>query len=187
MRPILFLLLCCWGHLGFCNQWQPTSQLQADTTLPKVFMIGEHEQQYEALAMEHGTMLLTACEDDMDVAYGKWWSMIQEIEAYSVLIGYDLKGIKAWVNFFWEKDGRIRHITYYLKPNSKLVDQDELKAFFSSFMNHYTFPLVAEERYSHYSTASFPTSPRRVSAQPERKPQNQTPSPKDSSRNEDEK
>ena len=106
--------------------------------------------------------------------------MLQEMEAYSNLIGYDLKGVRAWLNIFWEKDGRIRHIAYYLKPSSKLVDLTELTAFFSSFINHYSFPLVTDSRYSHYGSASFPTAPRRVPINQKDKP-NGKPLVKDSS------
>ncbi|MEM9918375.1 MAG: hypothetical protein AAF990_09790 [Bacteroidota bacterium] len=167
MRALYLLVFCCWISVGYSADGRLSVQgIQADTVLPKAFLIGEHEAAFEKLSIQHSTMLLSACGDDMDAAYGKWWSMIQEMEAYSNLIGYDLKGIRAWLNIFWEKDGRIRHIAYYLKPSSKLVDLQELTAFFTSFMNHYSFPLITDARYSHYGSASFPTSPRRVQAPP---------------------
>ncbi len=186
MRLILFLSICCWlmwNSASIANIAQPTGLFfEQDTLLPKAFIIGEHEQQFESLTIEHSTMLLTACEDDMGVAFEKWWSMIQEMEAYASLIGFDLKGIKIWLNVFWNGNGSIRHIAYYLKPNSKNVDTAELTAFFSSFMNHYTFPLITQARYSHYGSAAFPTLPRRVNN--EDTPNNGKPLVKDSSNHE---
>ena len=176
MRLILLLSFGCWllwNASVIANIPQKASALiQPDSTLPKVFIIGEHEKAFENLTLEHSTMLLSACEDNMDLAFEKWWSMIKEMEAYASLIGYDLKGIKMWVNVFWNQNGSIRHIAYHLKPNSKNVDTSELSAFFSSFMNHYSFPLITDIKYSHYGSAAFPTFPKRVSneVRPDGKP-----------------
>ena len=136
--------------------------LAGDTILPKVFTLGEYEKDYEQLNLDHSTMLLSACGDDMDLAFGKWLSMLKEMEAYASLIGYEIKGIKVWLNVFWDEKGEIKHIAYHLKQNSRNVDTQELTAFFSSFMNHYTFPLITDSKYSHYGSASFPTFPKRL-------------------------
>ncbi len=136
--------------------------IQADTILPKVFLIGDYESQYEQALIEHETLLLTACEFSMDLAYDKWMSMLREMEAYANDINFDLKGTKLWLNVFWEKDGTLKHVAYYLKPISRNIDTAELSAFFSSFMNNYTFPLVTDKRYSHYGSASFPLFPVRI-------------------------
>lgn len=133
------------------------------TTLPKVFILGQHETAYERLFDQHSTVLLEVCDDDMDVAFDKWLSMLEEMEAYATDIDYDIKGIKVWLNVFWNKDGSIKHIAYHLKVNSKNVERiEELSAFFSSFMNNYKFPLVADRNFSHYGSASFPTFSRRI-------------------------
>lgn len=130
--------------------------MQADTILPTVFLIGEFENQYAEAIQSYETLLLTACENDMDEAYSKWVSMLEEMEAYSEEINFDLKGLKVWFNIFWEPNGNISHLAYYLKPVSKNIDLEELNAFFKSFINNYRFPLVFDKKYSHYGTASFP-------------------------------
>jgi hypothetical protein len=132
------------------------------TTLPKVFILGQHEKAYEKLYEQSSTVLLEVCHDDMNEAFDKWLGMLEEMEAYSNEIGFDIKGVKVWLNIFWDKDGSIEHIAYHLKVNSRNIDQMELSAFFSSFMNHYTFPVVSDRKYSHYGSASFPTFSRRV-------------------------
>jgi len=135
------------------------------TILPKVFILGQHEKAYEKLFDQHSTVLLEVCNDSMDIAFDKWLSMLEEMEAYANSIDYDLKGIKVWLNVFWNKDGSIKHIAYHLKVNSKnIVHLEELSAFFSSFMNHYRFPLVSDRSFSHYGSASFPTFARRNKA-----------------------
>lgn len=125
--------------------------------LPKAFLLGEHEQTFEKLVMNHQEALLSVCDNDMDLAFNKWMGMIFSMEAYADEISYDLKGVKLWLNIFWEEDGSLKHIAYYLKPNSRNIDTQELTAFFSSFMNHYKFPLVASKKFSHYGSAAFPT------------------------------
>jgi hypothetical protein len=127
--------------------------------LPKVFLIGEYSEEFEAMSAEYKDNLMSVCNYDMDVAYKKWMSMLQEMETYSDRIDYDLKGIKIWLKVFIEPDGTVKHIAYYLKPRSRNVDVEELTAFLSSFMNNYKFPLINKTRYSHYGSASFPTIP----------------------------
>lgn len=124
--------------------------------LPKVFKLGTHEQEYERLATEHQTLLLTACDDDMDGAFQKWVSMMSEMEKYAELVDYDIKGVKMWLHVFWNRDGSIRHIAYFLKGNSRNMEESEFAAFLSSFMNRYRFPLTFTSKFSHYGSASFP-------------------------------
>ncbi len=164
-KSILFSLICLWAC---CNlHASATLSFAPDTVqLPKVFILGEHEMEYEALFEDHSAVLLEVCNDDMDQAFDKWLSMLEEMEAYANNIEYDIKGIKVWLNVFWEKDGTIRHIAYHLKVNSRNVERDELTAFFSSFMNHYKFPKVATTGYSHYGSASFPTFARKLKQVP---------------------
>jgi len=147
---------------GLANGINDLELLENDTTPPKVFILGEHEKAYEQLNLNYSVMLLTACNGDMDYAYQKWLSMLNEMEAYSTLINYDIKGVKVWLNVFWNVDGAVKHIAYHLKQNSRNIDTAEFTAFLSSFINHYKFPLVTDKKYSHYGSASFPTHPRKL-------------------------
>lgn len=160
LLPLICLFACCNLHAYTFPSFDVDS-----ISLPKVFILGEHEVEYEALFDNYSTVLLEVCNDDMDQAFDKWLSMLEEMEAYASNIEYDIKGIKVWLNVFWEKDGTIRHIAYHLKVNSRNVERDELTAFFSSFMNHYKFPKVADTGYSHYGSASFPTFARKLKEQ----------------------
>ncbi|MEL7021634.1 MAG: hypothetical protein AAGK47_08500 [Bacteroidota bacterium] len=126
------------------------------TDLPKVFMLGEHETAYEQLVAMHQTNLLTACENDMQGAFRKWVSMLQEIELYAQEVEYDISGVKFWLHVFWDTNGEIKHLAYHLRPNSRHVDTTQLSLFLTSFINQYRFPLTTERGYSHYSTAYFP-------------------------------
>ncbi len=161
MDRFILIVFCCCCFLTLQAQtgqsFEPTPANGEDTILPKSFVIGEFEKQFEELNLSHSTMLLTVCNNDMDLAFGKWLSMLKEMEAYADVIDYDLKSLNLWLNIFWSAEGKIQHIAYYPKPGSRNVNLDELSAFFSSFMNHYTFPLVANTVYSHYGSASFPT------------------------------
>lgn len=163
MILVVVCLLCCATFAGAMNGAVPCdAKSEMDSLPPKVFMLGEHEAAFEQLSYAYPVMLLEACDNDMNVAYGKWLDMLQAMESHSEEIGYDLKAVKVWLNVFWAKDGTIEHIAYYLKPTSKNIDTERLTLFLISFMNNYTFPLVYTENYAHYGSASFPTMPRRV-------------------------
>lgn len=106
--------------------------------------------------MPEYSTLLEACSGDMHLAFGKLMTMMREMEAYASLTDYDLKGVNAWMHFFWNKNGSIEHIGFYLKPNSKNVNTDGLKNFLDGFARQYKMPLAAAKPYAHYSSFSFP-------------------------------
>lgn len=123
--------------------------------MPTVFLLGEYDKIYDSMMAEQ-TTLLDACNDDMDLAYTKLMGMMQEMEAYADLVDFDLKGINAWIHFFWAADGSIEHIGFYLKPNSRNVPTDLMKNFLEGFAKQYTLPLKYSKKFSHYSSFSFP-------------------------------
>ncbi len=131
-------------------------------TLPRVFILGEHAKAYDALTQQysHHQMLLDKCNNDMAMAYGKWMSMLKEMEAYASQVNYNLDGLKLWLNVFFDKDGHIEHIAFYPKTASRVVPLDELKAFFKKFAEDYKFPLQSDEAYVHFGHAAFPTAPK---------------------------
>ncbi len=125
--------------------------------LPKVFLIGEYAEEFETASSEYRLQLMEACNNDMEKAFNAWVGMLTEMEDYAEQLDIDIKGVKMWVKIFWNEDGQIAHIAYYLKPHSKNIDVDELTAFLMSFMNRYSFPVESAEKFSHYGSASFPT------------------------------
>jgi hypothetical protein len=126
--------------------------------LPKVFLIGAYEEQYGLLYETYHDILLAVCHDNMDLAFGKWMHMIEEMELYSNKIDFDLKGVKVWLKLFWNPDGTIQYLSYYLKPNSINIDTAELSAFFTSFVNRYQMPIQTRLKFTHNGSAQFPTS-----------------------------
>ena len=166
MRELMISVL---GWLFFCSNAasavlnnDPSDSNPIIDDMPRVFLLGEYETAFEKLTADHSTMLLEACGDDIDVAFEKWFGMIKEMEAHSEAVNYDLKGVKVWLNIFWDEDGSVKHLAYYLKPNSKNVDLEKLNLFFQDFLNNYTFPFQHDKKFSHYGSATFPTVPRRI-------------------------
>lgn len=149
----LFLIL----GLGLSVDCQAQAA-QTASELPAIFQLGEYEAQMDEESLVHKTQLLTACDYDIELAYGKWISMIKEMEAYANRIAYDIKGVKVWLNVFYEPNGKIGHIGFYLKPNSRNLDRKEFGAFLKSFVNNYSFPHTFSNPFSHYGSAGFPTS-----------------------------
>lgn len=129
-----------------------------ELSLPKVFQIGEYEEQYGLLYEVYHDILLTVCNDDMNLAFSKWMDMIAEMESYAHQIDFDLNGVKIWLKVFWNEDGSIRYLSYYRKPNSRNIDPSELSAFLSSFMNVYKMPINSKVKFTHNGSAQFPTA-----------------------------
>jgi hypothetical protein len=132
----------------------------AQTSLPEVFLIGEHEAEYESKIKDYNVLLLTVCNNSMDEAYDKWSGMLIQMEEYADSIDYDIKGAKIWINVFWNKSGTIDHIIYYPKPNSKNMDFDRFTAFLKEFTTMYQMEVESTANFSHYGSASFPTHAR---------------------------
>lgn len=164
MRNIssVLLVLCFAVNSLWGQSLYPAVKAYQGSQLPKVFLIGEYSEEFEAMSAEYKENLMGICEYDMELAYKKWVSMLQEMETYADRIKYDIKGVKIWLKVFIEPDGTVKHIAYYLKPRSRNVDVEELTAFLSSFMSNYKFPLVGKSRYTHYGSAAFPTIPQAV-------------------------
>jgi len=131
--------------------------MRPDSIGPKVFLLGDDEDLMNALSKNYPTLLMKVCQNDMDAAYDKWMDMLSDMEVYAAKIGYDIKGIKLWMNVYWNKNGKIEHIGYYLKPNSRNVKIEELNAFFISFIKNYQMKLTYSGRFYHNGSAAFPT------------------------------
>jgi len=128
-----------------------------DTTAPKVFLLGEDENLMNSLSKNYPNLLMKVCSNDMDIAYDKWMNMLADMEAYSTKIGYDIKGIKLWMNVYWNKNGKIEYLGYYLKPNSRNIKVEELNAFFINFIKNYQMKITYTGRFYHNGSAAFPT------------------------------
>lgn len=129
---------------------------------PAVFQIGELPNVFETLSDDYQTALLEVCDDDVKRAYAQWSMMLKAMENHAKVKGVNLKGVKMWLKVFWNKDGSIDYIAFHLKPGSKNVDTEALTTFLQSFMKTYKANFKANEGFSQYSSASFPTLPQLV-------------------------
>jgi len=129
--------------------------------LRKGFMLGKSktEKAYEQLSQEHARTLLTATDNDQKKALGQWFELLQEMEDYSESINFNLDGLKLLLHVFWNADGSIAHIGYFLQPESRNIKEENLSAFFSSFVRQYPpdTDLQSDKKFSHYTGVSFPT------------------------------
>ncbi len=123
---------------------------------PTVFLIEQESYAFEQLSMRYENNLISACDNDMENAYGKWMNMLREIQKFSEDRDFDIKGVKMWIKIFWSTDGRVDHIAYFLKPSSRNINTDALTIFFKDFVRFYRFPVNTEYEFSHYTSASFP-------------------------------
>ena len=132
------------------------SMMSYAQSAPKVFQIGTQEKAYEALNSDYSQSFLEACGNDMVVAFEKWIKMTEAMDEYANKISFDIKGVKVWFHIFSDAEGKIQHIGYLLRSESKNVNDEDFRAFLSSFMNRYQFPIQSAQPFSHYSIASFP-------------------------------
>ncbi len=134
--------------------------LPTTDSLPRVFLLGEKDRDFERVKTSYRTTLLEACQGDMETAYYTWMHMMKHFESYAKQQGYELEGLKMWLYVFWNKDGSIAHIGYFLKPNSRNLRDEELPKLtqiFEGFSKTYRFPpLKVDKGFSNYTHASFP-------------------------------
>lgn len=128
-------------------------------TMPRIFVLGDQEKEFENLQTEYEYSLLAVCDNDYDASFMHWVLMLKQMEEYGDSIDFDLKGIKMWMEVFWNPDGSIHNIGYYLKPNSKNIRKEEMAAFFKGFIGQYKSTLISTHKYSNYASANFPTLP----------------------------
>ncbi len=133
-----------------------TASEERTSDYPTVFLISEEPAAFEQLSLEYRQNLIEVCDFDMTMAYNGWIDMMKAAESHAETLEYDLKGLKMWIKVFWGVEGSVDHIAYYLKPTSKNVDTDLLSAFFSDFIEDYTFPITFDKQFSHYGNAAFP-------------------------------
>jgi hypothetical protein len=124
--------------------------------VPRVFLIGEEEKKYEQIMQQYSQMLFQVCDNSMDDAYNYWNTMMRDMENFAKTQNTDLRGIKIWLNVFWNTDGSIDYIVYHPKPNSKNMNYQDLTKFFMAFQSQYQLPLKSAKKFSHYGSASFP-------------------------------
>jgi hypothetical protein len=134
--------------------WVATMQAQ---TLDKAFVLGSDEQRYEQLTSNHSQSLLEATAGDITKAFESWLDMQEAIDAYAANQNFDLNGVKIWLHVFWAPDGRIDQIGFLLRPDSRLVDEKEIRALLAGFSEQYRLPVQSSQPFSHYTGATFPT------------------------------
>ncbi|MBI1227566.1 MAG: hypothetical protein GC192_20200 [Bacteroidetes bacterium] len=152
---ILTGVIFCSGNGDLLSQSTSSVKFPLKQDIPTVFLLGELDKRYDEMMADQST-LLDACNDDMNLAYSKLMGMMQEMEAYAELVDFDLKGINAWIHFFWRADGSLEHIGFYLKPNSRNVSTELMKNFLEGFAKQYRLPLKYSKKFSHYASFAFP-------------------------------
>lgn len=138
---------------------------QVDTTGKRIFLLGEDEKRMEKLGLTYQTLLMEVCQNNMEVAYDKWMVMLTEMEAYAERLGLDIKGTKMYMNVYWNTDGSIDYIGYYLKPNSRNIKTEEFSAFLLNFVRNYKMDLQSKTKFFHNGSVSFPTHYKFLKAQ----------------------
>jgi hypothetical protein len=124
--------------------------------LTPAFLLGEDETSYEKLCEAHPRTLLAVSNNDIELALKNWFSFLRNVDQYAKTINFDMKGLKVWLHVFWNADGSVAHIGFFVMPNSRNVKTEELKALFSGFIRQYKPVLTSDRSFSHYTSAAFP-------------------------------
>ena len=128
-------------------------------SLPRVFELNNFDEiAFEKIKSDYETTLLSASKNDVETAYYCWMHLLKHLESFSQKRNIDLNGVKLWLYIFWQKDGTIEHVGYFLKPHSKNIETEVVKALLSNFCDEYKFPLKGEKNFSNYNSANFPVN-----------------------------
>lgn len=152
IATLIFFLVLSTG-IGQINTEEPRTVSE----LPKVFIIGEYEDLYTNLYDQYPGILLHQTKNDMDQAFKKWLRMLYAMEEHADNIDYDIKGLKIWLQVFFNQSGKIDHLLFFKKPLSRNIDDAEIVAFFRSFIREFKLPIEAVENFNHSGSGSFPT------------------------------
>jgi hypothetical protein len=126
-------------------------------TLPQAFLLGQYDGlPFENFKTEYETQLATVCKNDMELTYYVWVQLLKKIESHATKTGFDMSGMKLWLYAFWNKDGSLRSLAFYPKPNSRNFKPEDMKAFLESFVPTYRLGISAEKNFQHYSVGNFP-------------------------------
>ncbi|MEL7221238.1 MAG: hypothetical protein AAGJ93_07965, partial [Bacteroidota bacterium] len=112
---------------------------------------------YEQLTSGYTQTLLEATGGDITQAFEAWLDMQQAIDAYAKTQNYDLNGVRLWMHVFWGPNGDIDQMGFLLRPDSRLVDENEIKALLAGFIGQYRLPVQSSQKFNHYTGATFPT------------------------------
>ena len=153
IQVLIFIL--CFSVLGL-HEIHAHNTTIGDTILPKVFLMGDYEKEYDKMKSSYSTSLLSACNNDTDITFDKWARLLLSMEAYAKEINYDVNGVKMWIEVYCDADGTIKHIAYFLKPNSRNIDTAELNGFMMSFMSRYKVVGAKAVKFYNNGHASFP-------------------------------
>ncbi|MEZ4911760.1 MAG: hypothetical protein R2774_12980 [Saprospiraceae bacterium] len=146
---ILFLLICV--------NTNTFSQSEIRAKRQVAYFIGEEESKYEFLVKNYNTMLFAVCDSDMDKSYSLWIDLMKDFEKYAESMQFDIKGVKLWINVFWDEKGLIDYIFFYPKPNSKNMNYDLVKDLFDNFAKQQPrLPVTSNVKFSHYGSGGFP-------------------------------
>ncbi len=136
---------------------QSASGTDSSSDLPTTFLISEDDRAYGELVSSTPVLLLEVCNNSMDEAYKKWIYMLADIEEKAAEEGFEIRGLKIWMNVFWSANGNISHIVCYPKPNSKNIEYNDFTKFLNRFAKDYKLDVKSNKSFAHYGSASFPT------------------------------
>ncbi len=102
-------------------------------------------------------MFMSVYLNDIDIAFREWANVLMDIEDYADNMKFDIKGVKLWINLYFNADGTIAHLAFFPKPNSRNVPVEHLTAFFKNFVREYKLNVEAAKPFQHSASAGFPT------------------------------
>ena len=111
---IRFVMCVCMFSLWGSTSAQYNTTYTATSSVPSVFMLGEHQESYQSLKSAYPTTLLALNNEDLTSAYADWVYVLNAIEAFADKVDFNLAGVKLWMHVYWKSDGSIDHIAYFI-------------------------------------------------------------------------
>ncbi len=154
-RVMLRFMLHPWWVCCAFVLLMPLAKAQ-ELQLPTVFRIGQYESSYQLLLRKHAATLIEVVDNDLEQAHRVWQNVLLDIEEEAAVEEVDFDGVRLYLNVFWTAEGRIAHIAYFIKPNSKRIADEEVVGVLSKVIGTQTLRTNAKRAFVHFGSASFP-------------------------------
>jgi hypothetical protein len=151
--PMLFLFVC---GLALAHTLAAQNGAVPGSSSAAVFQLGQDEAAYEKLTQDYARGLLVVSNNDMKQALNNWYEVLKSMQDHANASNFNISSLKVYLHVFWNADGSIHRIGYFLMPDSRNFKPEEIKAFFGSFIRQYQPKLRSDKNFSHYTSASFP-------------------------------
>jgi hypothetical protein len=134
-----------------------TLSAQSTDTVKIVYPLGEGAE-IDYLMARYPTTVQQIVKNDPAKTKAHWKEFGLALEKFFDDIEFDVKGVKLMMHVCWSKEGKLLHIGFMFKDNSRNMKEDDFKIAISQFVDKYKSTLSYKEPFTYYGSLNFPSS-----------------------------